>query len=150
MPKENVLSFEDDAKMLNIKDRSHIRESAVLISCLCTALLIIPPHVVACRIACRCRARLRTSAARVCAQDQRVRHRAQPRGAARAWRAAPARDSRACQPSPRVWPGWPGQNRSGRVGRVANRAESRGANFAESRRIARCSTKPRIANRQSI
>ena len=45
------------------------------------------------------------SAARVRAQEQCARHHAQARDVARARRAAPALDSRACQPSPRVRPG---------------------------------------------
>ena len=67
--------------------------------------IMIPPHVVTYRIACRRGARMRARAARICAQAQRARSRAQARDTVRAWRAAPERDSRAYQPSPRIRPG---------------------------------------------
>ena len=51
-----------------------------------TESFIIQPHIVACRIACWRRARMRPSAARTCAQAQCTRRRTQARDTARARR----------------------------------------------------------------
>ena len=59
------------------------------------------------------RAAQRAGAARVCALARRAYARKQARDTGRAWRAAPERDSQACQPCRRFSPG---QNRSGGLG----------------------------------
>ena len=55
------------------------------------------------------RAAQRAGAARVCALARRAYARKQARDTGRAWRAAPERDSRACQPCPCFSPGQIGQ-----------------------------------------